>query len=169
MLGIISQKIYKKWWEILSIFMSAIYISMAIFLYQKNGAYVDTSVAKYPPTMYYLSYATMCIGVLWLLRHKIMSILDYVPHIKQFVIFMGQHTMWIYLWHILVLTLVWNLVDMCSSVVSIIHIPFWLARFLIVAGLSILFTAVQSYFAKRIVNIISNQRMAKCIKKVLIG
>lgn len=75
-----------------------VYISLAYYYSIDNGVYVLTQVKKYPPQLYYTSYALACCFLLWLFRLKITNILP--TRVREFCVYIGSHTMWIYLWHI---------------------------------------------------------------------
>jgi fucose 4-O-acetylase-like acetyltransferase len=67
-----------------------------------HGANINTQIAKYPPTSYYLSYAlAVTIALTFLSETKgFLSIFQ-----TRFFQFIASSTLWIYLWHILFLTL----------------------------------------------------------------
>ena len=82
-----------------------VYLSILVYLYNEEGCVINTSTQKYPPHIYYTSYAMGCIGVLWLLKEKITYLVQ-ETHLTKFLCFIGRHTIWIYLWHIVVLTII---------------------------------------------------------------
>jgi len=106
-----------------------IYIIMASLYYVNCGMYVSTSVEKYPPQLYYLSYAILWIVVLWQVRFTIVYIMNVVK-LKRLLCFVGSHTMWLYFYHIIVLNYVMS-------------IPQSMIRFLIVVIISLFITCVQ--------------------------
>lgn len=62
---------------------------------------------KYPPRLYYLTYALFFVLFFWNIRYRIVKIVDYIG-INRFVLFVGSHTMWIYLWHIIIVVALKN-------------------------------------------------------------
>lgn len=84
-----------------SIFLFA-YITYAVYYYTVNNEYILTSKYKYPPQLYYTSYALAACILLWLIRNQIVIFLKKLPiQFTQLFCFIGTHSMWIYLWHIL--------------------------------------------------------------------
>jgi len=83
------------------ILLSAFLIFCAIFMYywHMTGSPQPVSIAKYPPRIYYLSYGIFVSYALLLLSEKIRLHIYSNP----IVVFVSRHSMWIYLWHILML------------------------------------------------------------------
>ncbi|MCD8302993.1 MAG: acyltransferase [Prevotellaceae bacterium] len=81
-----------------------IYAVFAIWLYVHTGEYRPTQAFKYPPRLYYLSYALGVVSVLWLCRSWLARLVVSL-RIAPLVCYVGSHTFWIYLWHVLVLSL----------------------------------------------------------------
>ena len=69
-----------------------------------TGNFAPTQEFKYPPMLYYLSYAFTFIAFLWYYRQGILNILRYIG-VLRFCIYIGRHTLWIYLWHIIYIAL----------------------------------------------------------------
>lgn len=88
-----------------------IYLCIATWYYISLGEYQLTSIAKYPPTAYYLSYAFATIVLLVSLFEKNKNRL---PDSK-FVEFIGKSTLWIYLWHIVFID-IYNSLDIYWSI-----------------------------------------------------
>lgn len=102
------------------------FIISASYYYILHGGLQLVSIAKYPPRLYYLSY-----GLAWsLMLLRISEERDAKIYCNAFVEFVGSHTMWIYLWHILALRFY-----------SVFHLPeVWYLKFAIVYSGSIIFT-----------------------------
>lgn len=77
----------------------ATFVSLALGLYVMEGVFVPTQDLKYPPALYYVSYALFVSCLLWMLREKIELLIDKLK-LKPFVLFCAQNSIWIYLWHI---------------------------------------------------------------------
>ena len=84
---------------IASIILLLLYAVIAVILFVQTGSYVPTGKFKYPPRVYYVIYALGASGLLWCFRQQITRFL-YATRIKGFALFVGSHTLWIYLWHI---------------------------------------------------------------------
>ena len=77
----------------------AIFIILLAYYFHSAGMLISPGSVKYPPRLYYLSYGIMCSFVLICLCRKFqLKIFD-----CRMVKFISSHSMWIYLWHILVL------------------------------------------------------------------
>lgn len=81
--------------------LSALFIlvTYGIILYVKEGHIVLTQAMKYPPSVYYLSYAIFVSALLWLFAEKILNIISYL-RFENIMLFISQNSIWIYLWHI---------------------------------------------------------------------
>lgn len=75
-----------------------IFFSLAVFYRVRDGQFILTQMAKYPPRAYYLSYGVFISLILMMICEK-------YCHAKLFLWrgfrFISQHSLWIYLWHIL--------------------------------------------------------------------
>lgn len=136
------------------VFLS-IYIIIAIYLYAKTGVYIPTSKYKYPPQIYYTSYALGSSLILYVIRYKIVSFLDTL-RLQKFASFVGSHTFWIYLWHI---PLVDFLVTRYNS----------LTTFIIVYFTAIIITYLQVSLVECVCCHLNRQNLCKYIKMVFIG
>ena len=107
----------------------------AIALWSVSGQAVQTQNFKYPPQIYYLSYAIFVSVVTWIVSKKIIMILEEL-HISPAVQFIAKNSIWIYLWHI--------------PLIEIITFPFYLKYPLVFAGAALL-TSLQVRFVKQVV------------------
>lgn len=85
----------------ISLIMISIFIILATYFSMSQGHFVITNNYKYPPRLYYLSYA---IGISLLLYYLIdrKNIFNIKKRLNNsIIIFISSHSMWIYLWHIL--------------------------------------------------------------------
>ena len=79
---------------------SIAFISLAIYYWADTGTFQLVQIAKYPPRLYYLSYGIACSFVLLMIcERKNRALFE-----NKIVRFISSHSMWIYLWHIFVLT-----------------------------------------------------------------
>jgi peptidoglycan/LPS O-acetylase OafA/YrhL len=112
-------------------------------LYQENHHFVQTNLYKYPPRFYYLAYSFFAIHLLYLLSRHYTHLLN-----PKIIIWLSNHALWIYLWHILGFY-IWG------NVFSIINIPFESQLFIsflkaiFMIGLSLSFTALQVRLVER--------------------
>jgi peptidoglycan/LPS O-acetylase OafA/YrhL len=74
-----------------------IFVVGAVYLYLETGSFVPTQEYKYPPRLYYLSYAFFAIHIIYffIMRLNINSELS-----NKVILFLSKNSLWIYLWHI---------------------------------------------------------------------
>ena len=128
-----------------------IFAFLAIFFSFRKGAFVPTQDFKYPPRIYWISYA---VGVSYLLM-LVCEHLEPCFLFDNFVIrFIGRNTLWIYLWHIPFILISLHITDK------------WFIRFLIVA----LGAVSIDFFQLKVVGTIENSfEKIKNITKFLHG
>lgn len=97
--GILMKRLERKKILLLSFIFFSIYIALAILIFYKTGLYKNTQIHKYPPRLYYMSYAWGVILLLYSFRDSIVHVFEKIGILKS-VCFIGSHTLWIYLWHI---------------------------------------------------------------------
>ncbi len=107
----------------------------AITLWVMSGQAVQTQNFKYPPQIYYLSYAIFVSIVIWILSEKLSMVLERF-HISSAIQFIARNSLWIYLWHI--------------PLIEIITFSFYLKYPLVFAGAALL-TSLQVIFVKQVV------------------
>ncbi|MCR5244526.1 MAG: acyltransferase [Bacteroidales bacterium] len=78
----------------LLIFYSILFIALYSSYYLKSGV-IDLQHFKYPPRAIFVLYGVFCSLILWVAK----PLLKRVAELKFFS-FVGQNTLWIYLWHI---------------------------------------------------------------------
>lgn len=118
---------------------------------------MPTQLFKYPPRIYYLSYAISICLILWILKDKVVFIINEIsPKVLGCIAYIGSRTIWIYLWHIVVLGFVGN-------------IDYTVVRFLVVYGIAIGITFLQVKIVESITENISNISLKKNIRMVFIG
>ena len=150
-------KLTKKQILIVISFSSLIFLCYAFYLYKINGSYILTGYYKYPPRLYYTSYAIAICTFLWLLRLRIVCFLEYFPRtIKQLLGYIGAHSMWIYLWHILLLNAVSSFSSSC-------------VRFIVVYTASTCIVYWQTKLVNRIIMKCQNEILKKNLRIIFIG
>ena len=130
------------------------YLLYVCFYYWIDGEYILTQAKKYPPQLYYTSYALACCFLLWLFRLKITNILP--TRVREFCVYVGSHTMWIYLWHI-------------PFVPVVRDIDNAILRYLLVYGLALFITFIQAQLVNQIALRIKEKNVIRLIKTVFIG
>lgn len=138
--------------------LAAIFFAAFIFLaynnYKIKNEFVYTQLFKYPPTIYYFSYALMVGMLLWYFSDKLVRLLDFFG-LKRLVLFYGKNSIWIYLWHIMFL----EFID-----------GFWLIRYLCVLFLSSVVVFMQSViFVGYVSGKVRDKSMGRFIRLVLTG
>lgn len=94
--GVGTRDLSSKWLCCLSLIFLGVFIGFAIPLYIEHGYFVQTQTAKYPPTLYYISYALLMINIaVLILRTKVQS---YLP--QNMLTWLSINSLWLYLWHI---------------------------------------------------------------------
>ncbi|TQV71752.1 acyltransferase [Exilibacterium tricleocarpae] len=70
---------------------------LAVSKYLDQGAFIPTQNFKYPPTIYYLSYAFCALNLFYLLCRNFLR-----PGLKAsaVIVWLSSNSLWIYLWHI---------------------------------------------------------------------
>lgn len=128
--------------------ISAAFIPLAFSVAQDKGSWLNMQAFKYPPGVYYVLWGTLCSCILWLTRRWWRPVLEWKPFL-----FIGQNTMWIYLWHI-----VFGYPYYRSTAV-----PYWLkfVLFLIVPSLIVL---LQRFIVARLENGHPERRFLQYLK-----
>lgn len=64
-------------------------------MYEEHGTLMKLQATKYPPQLYFLAWGMFISGILWFTRKWWTKVMD-----NRLFTFIGQNTIWIYLWHI---------------------------------------------------------------------
>lgn len=93
--------------ELILYFISllAIFGFMCVYRYHETGSFVRSDVDKYPPRMYYVSFTLGVSMILWAIRKPMAQLVEKCQAISNFILFIGKNTIWIYLWHVLILSM----------------------------------------------------------------
>jgi len=145
----------------LATFFGLIFITSALYYLNTTGHFIPTQSAKYPPHIYYLSYALFISILLYLssLTKTFAKIFD-----NRFVVFIGTASLWIYLWQILFLSL-WRVAKTNFDP----HYSY-LIEFILVSVLSLAIVWIQ----RRLVGFITNNgksdtKMNKIIARIFLN
>lgn len=115
------------------VFLLVLLVCLIVTMVIRNGLPICFSDYKYPPRFYFLAYGIIISSLLWLPR-------NYYSKVNNIKIlqFMGQNSMWIYLWHIFVL-----------YVASVVPMP-WFVKWPVVTLASTFIVWMQSKIADKI-------------------
>lgn len=101
----------------------------------RSNGFVQTQEYKYPPSLYYLSYAVSASIFSWIFSSKTWEIIEQSSKFQKFVLLVAQNSLWIYLWHI--------------PLVKLIDTNF-LLKYLVVCAVSIIMAFIQVWFVQNI-------------------
>lgn len=76
-----------------------IFLVLAVKKRMDFGSFIQTQGYKYPPTLYYLSYAFFCINLFYYLVMNYFEVNK--TRFEDTVVWLSTNSLWIYLWHIL--------------------------------------------------------------------
>ncbi len=125
-LGCTANQMSHREHEWLAVITLIVFAGMAVYYRVTQGMLLSVQVAKYPARFYYLSYGIGCSFLLLSFCEKVHLRIYGHPWIR----FISAHSLWIYLWHILVL-----------EIYRLFHLPDnWMIKWVIVFTCSILFT-----------------------------
>ena len=75
-----------------------IFISLVFIKFNATGGFVPTQEFKYPPTLYYLSYAFFSLNIIYL---ACTSVKIANAKTSELIIWLSSNSLWVYLWHIM--------------------------------------------------------------------
>ena len=125
---------------IIILFSLILFIVLALKKYIEFKTFIPTQNYKYPPTIYYLSYAFFCINLIYVLVSKYVKINK--TKTTKLIIWLSSNSLWIYLWHIFAYYL-WSF-----SIEGVLDIYFgtlvsFLIKMLYLLGFGIVMTYIQ--------------------------
>ncbi len=97
-LGYNYSRIKKK--GVLAAIALSVFAALGIYYWIRFGVPQNVQIAKYSPRCYYLSYGIAVSFLMLMICEK----RDFKVYHNSAVVFISKHSMWIYLWHILILT-----------------------------------------------------------------
>ena len=123
---------------------------LALVYWRIYGAFQSPNTVKYPPRIYFLSYGVACTFALLLFCGKHHFRIYEHPAVK----YISTHSMWIYLWHILII-----------SVYDALSLPsHWLIKLLIVYAGAVLITFIVNKALDLIAKRIGEKRIFKYLR-----
>ena len=125
-----------------SLIFIIIFVIFTIANFCITGNLITTNNYKYPPRLYYLSYAIgmSLLTIYFVERKNIFNIKEKLD--IKIIRFISTHTMWIYLWHILYIILINNFFNYLN----------WIIKCIIIVVLSMITTYIQTNFVRYIKN-----------------
>lgn len=107
-----------------------VFIALFVYYWIVSGSPQLVEIAKYPPRLYYLSYGIACsFGLITLCEKRNLKIFE-----NSIIRYISMHSMWIYLWHILVLY---------ADKYKVLRLPkVWYIKLFIVYGIAIMIVFV---------------------------
>lgn len=130
-----------------------IFVIAGVGLFLVNGAFIPTQSLKYPPSIYYFSYALFVSSLLLLCSDRIEYFFEKI-NVKNVVLFIASNSIWIYLWHI--------------PLIKNIH-THYLLKFSIVFMTAIVATYIQVSLVNHFIKRINRIELKKNIKILLTG
>jgi fucose 4-O-acetylase-like acetyltransferase len=125
------------------------------YYYFTHSHAVTPAGYKYPPTFYYVFYSVLASFTLWLLSSYVIK----AERLNALWVFMGSNTLWIYFWHIVMLT-----------VLPLHEIKSYLIRYVVVVFASLaIYWLHYNLFKKLIIPKISNKSVSKTLSNLFIG
>lgn len=132
--------------------ISALFLLIVAFFMIKFELLI--SVFKYPPHFLYLMYGLGCSLLLYSIRNYY-NVVARIPVVKDVIQFIGSHSIWIYIWHI--------------PVVSVLKDSFcWEVRFLLILVVPLIVCFMQSCIVSFLTNKLP-ENISVYVKKVFIG
>lgn len=142
----------------------AVVLSLGVFTllacskYMVTGHIVHTQGFKYPPTIYYLSYAFFALNLVYLVCRNLPDLGDFLNAI---IIWLSTNSLWIYLWHIMAFYL-WYFTLGKNDASSFL---FFFAKAVFMLCFGILCTLLQGFLVKRYLS--SGRPVSKFLTAVL--
>ena len=154
--GINADRISQNKYYIIGIITFTIFFLLSVHFYIQEGHFIDSNYYKYPPRIYYISYATFAICILWNSRNKICIYLKKI-NIDRIVSFIGSHTLWIYYWHI------------PFVIVLNYYCDIFIIKFCVVFISATFITYIQTILIDKLLLKIQNNTIQKYVKIIFIG
>lgn len=140
----------------ISLFAFGTYCILAVSYIIQTETYQNTSVAKYPPMLYYTSYAIAVVMILFAYKNKI-QMAFHMLKLETLTTFVGTHSIWIYFWHIPIINIGLKISDN------------YLIRYLFVYTVAVAITSMQVQMVNYITQLIRNDNIKKNVKQIFLG
>lgn len=153
-IGLRIQKLTSKQVIFMMLVLFGIFLILLLMHFKIEHKIIQTQIHKYPPTLYYLSYALALSLLLFLLANPILQKIEQLE-ITKVVNFVSKNSIWIYLWHIVF--------------IESINLPFYF-KFPIVFCLAAFTTLIQvELITKQLLPKIESDSLRKNILQILTG
>lgn len=84
------------------LFYAVLFLAFGVILALISDRIILTSEYKYPPRLYYIVFSFMGSLILYAMSDKIVTLINKFPQYIEYPLYwLSQHTLWIYLWHII--------------------------------------------------------------------
>jgi len=144
-------------------FSFIVFCEFLLFFGIKEHTFIPTQTYKYPPSIYYFSYAVFISIILWISSHRIWTYISQYLLLKRFILFFARNTLWIYLWHIPIIGI------FESHVLKDLHLHF-LIKYFSIYIIAVTITFIQVWFVQSFVlPKINNIHIKKNIKTIFTG
>lgn len=140
---------------ILTFVSMVIFILLCMYMYLITGSITPTIDFKYPPQLYYISYALIGTNITYLLS----KLIKFKGMLLFIITWVSKNSLWLYLWHILSLTLIIQILDGEE------FWWLWILKFTGVFLSSSVFILVQNSLIKKIAAT-SNQKISFYLKLI---
>ena len=157
-LGIRLTRLTRKQCVLLGIGFLVVFLACAFWYGRGADGFVGTQKFKYPPRIYYLSYALAVSSLAIAAAPLVCSVLARQKVIESVIFFIAQNSLWIYLWHIPMLQVSYR-----------IHQTFWVEYVMVFSGAVCMAFAQSVLIRKCILPFIANDRFKKNILALLTG
>ena len=135
LLGLRMKRTSGKVQSVYVLFFAVAMVWLGFGVAAERGSWLKMQWYKYPPQTYYLVWGALVSLLLWSCRRWWSRWLD-----RKWVLFIGQNTIWIYLWHI----------PLVAPVNEMLTETCWIWRYALVGGCSIGICYLQSLVVGRI-------------------
>ncbi|SDK30825.1 Fucose 4-O-acetylase [Methylophilus rhizosphaerae] len=143
----------EKQLHVMALTSAGIFVLAGLILLLSHGGWLPTQALKYPPSIYYLSYAVLISSLLWMSSDFLNRFLTSTK-VKPLVMFIAANSIWIYLWHI--------------PVIKAVHTHF-LLKYLIAFTVAVSVTYVQVRAVSYLLKHIHHAELRKNIKMIFTG
>lgn len=154
--GSMTDKMTNKHYLIVTVVSAFVYVVFAWYYYKNTGSYQTTHVCKYPPKLYYTTYALAVVCILWVFRERIALLIEKIRMSKLFC-FIGSHTLWIYFWHIIILLFLNKKIVNPALLFSMVLV------------FAIILEFIQIKIINRIINSSKNESIKKNLSLIFLG
>lgn len=145
--------------KLLLIFSWLAFAIIACLFYADSHQFIVTDTYKYPPRLYYTSFAIGIISIFWMTRKRLERLIFSQEKVGEFFQYIGSHTIWIYFWHI-------PFVEYFESSDVDVH---YAIKFSISMSMALLLAYAQECLIKRINFYIQNENVRKMLKTLFVG